>query len=369
MRNNAGNDRMSGFAGQDLSTSIRPASKASSGGRIASLDGLRAVSISLVFASHLYWSKTLPALDFLWRFQLGDLGVRVFFVISGFLITHLLLTEEQRHGRISLRDFYVRRMLRIFPAYYAFIAFVAAASALGFLQVRAFDVVTSALYVSNYVDRPAALAHTWSLSVEEQFYILWPGILVLLGVRKSIMLAAAFTLFSAGLRAAYSLPISSVTNIFWVRFETAGDAIAIGCLFAALRARMWNWEAYRWVCKPLGTLLAVAGIGFLATSHKWPWFWNALGISLMDLCIVIVLDGCMRAQGCWHFRLLNCVPVVWLGVLSYSLYLWQQLFLTGLWRIPFPLNLALTFVAAWLSFQFIESPVARWRQRRAQTAT
>ena len=343
----------------DANPKYRSAAPGSAGERLASLDGLRAVSIALVCLSHLYASKAIPGLGFLWRFQLGDLGVRIFFVISGFLITHLLITEQQRTGTVSLKNFFIRRVLRIFPAYYALLAFVAVCAQLGYLQVTAGEWLKAALYVSNYFDRPQALAHSWSLSVEEQFYILWPLLILALRTRRAIALAAAFALLVAAIRAAHSFPIAPETNVFWVRFETAGDAIAIGCVFAALRHRLWTFAAYRAFTTPAGTLAASVAVAALATSHHWPWFWNSIGITLMNVCIVLILDGCMRARGHWHFTLLNSVPVVTLGGLSYSLYLWQQLFLTSVWKVPFPLSLLLAVAAGAASYYLLERPVAR----------
>lgn len=93
--------------------------------RIPSLDSLRAVAIMMVIAQHLSSGHTIAMLDYLWRFQFGDLGVRIFFVISGFLITSLLRKEFRKNGRIDLSRFYLRRALRIFPAYYTFLAILA----------------------------------------------------------------------------------------------------------------------------------------------------------------------------------------------------------------------------------------------------
>jgi len=347
-----------------LAGSVRANTARDAGQRIGGLDGLRAISIALVFISHLYWSKQYPALGFLWRFQLGDLGVRIFFVISGFIITHLLLAEMQRTGTVSLWQFYIRRSLRIFPAYYLFLACIAAASAWGTLAADAMSLARSAFYVSNYFPRPAELAHTWSLSVEEQFYLLWPAVLLLLGTRRAGIAATVLMVGAVAIRTAHSLPLSDETNVFWVRFETGGDAIAMGCLLALGREQLWRTAAYRALCTSAGTAAAACAVLLLATTHRWPWLWNSLGITLMNACIVVLLDGCMRARGDWRDKWLNARPIASLGVWSYSLYLWQQLFLTGASTLPFAARMALTFTAALLSYYMVERPLVRWRASR-----
>src|SRR4051812_33530313 len=143
--------------------------------RIPSLDGLRAISIAFVLFAHLAGTRNFPASRVVGKIvDFGALGVHVFFVISGYLITRLLLEELERRQRISLGRFYLRRTLRIFPPYYAFILALVAAQALGWLQLASRDVMHAMTYTSNYyLERSWFTGHTWSLSVEEQFYLLW----------------------------------------------------------------------------------------------------------------------------------------------------------------------------------------------------
>ena len=145
--------------------------------RIPSLDGLRAVSIALVISWHSgFLGFGLRRLDY------GNLGVRIFFLISGFLITAILLEELTSAGRIDLRSFYVRRVARIIPAYWCFLATVALLVPTGLVAARYSEFIAALLYYSNYVHVGLALVATWSLSVEEQFYLLWPITLVLFSV-------------------------------------------------------------------------------------------------------------------------------------------------------------------------------------------
>jgi peptidoglycan/LPS O-acetylase OafA/YrhL len=152
--------------------------------KLPSLDGWRAVSIALVLIAHSKYAAGFPAMlgSALDGFNAngiapGSLGVRFFFVISGFLITWLLLQEQAKHGVISLKHFYLRRALRILPVYFLYL-FV-----LGFLthySQPASDWLTNLTFTTNYFWPPEPTAHLWSLGVEEQFYLLWPGLLVLL---------------------------------------------------------------------------------------------------------------------------------------------------------------------------------------------
>ncbi len=154
-----------------------------SGSRMPSLDGLRAVSICMVVIGHS--SGTVTALSHspsvvLGFLGLGRLGVSIFFVISGFLITTLLVCEHHTTQSINLKNFYIRRAFRIFPGFYAYWLVALALTLLGFTHLSHSDLISAAVYVWNYVPRHVCtwcLGHTWSLSVEEQFYLLWPLIL------------------------------------------------------------------------------------------------------------------------------------------------------------------------------------------------
>ena len=140
--------------------------------RIPSLDGLRAISILLVVFGHL--ARRLHGPQLFWE-NYPLIGVRIFYVISGYLITHILIREQQRSGTIKLRDFYIRRAFRIFPAALVFLVIVIAFNWSG---LHWYHIAAAFLYLVNFdFTRPWFLGHLWSLSVEEQFYFLWPGVL------------------------------------------------------------------------------------------------------------------------------------------------------------------------------------------------
>ena len=337
-------------------------------GRIPSLDGLRAVSIGLVLLAHLVGTRSFPlTVESGQVLALGELGVHVFFVISGFLITRLLLEELGITGRNSLPDFYFRRTMRIFPAYYFFLLVLAALAWGGIVQLTSGDMAHALTYTSNYYSaRSWLVGHTWSLSVEEQFYLLWPALVVMAGRRRALWLAALAVAFAPMIRiASWELMRSSGDGIGH-RFETVADAIAVGCVLAGARDWLHQLPSYRRLLASrlfvLVPCLAVAGS--LLYDHPVAHF--LIGISVMNLAIAASLDWCVTFGSGRVGRVLNWAPLVFVGTISYSLYLWQQLFLNRMSGAPtaaFPLNLMLACVAALTSYYLVEKPALRLRRR------
>ncbi len=196
-----------------------------SASRIPSLDGIRAISILMVLCGHLSGAGGMVRLSTAEGY--AEFGVRVFFIISGFLITSILLEEREDSGAINLKRFYIRRAYRIFPAAYVFmgVAFV-----LFRHQLHSLDMWTAATYTSNYHYRPWVLAHLWSLAVEEQFYLLWPAVLACVfrhRTRVVVAVIAATPILNVTLF--YSKLAENVVG-FW--FPTVADGLAMGCLLA-----------------------------------------------------------------------------------------------------------------------------------------
>ena len=347
-------------------------SAAAADGKIPSLDGLRAISIVLVVIGHLHATRGFPELGL--EHVLGDyglLGVRVFFVISGFLITTLLLRELEQRGTISLRAFYARRALRIFPAAFAFIGAMALADWIGWIDLRRVELVAAVTYTVNYLPEPAwDIGHLWSLSVEEQFYLLWPLALARLGARRGAWLAAAFFVAAPLVRTAMRLGFSDSALEDLPIFPAGCDGIAIGCLFAIGRAWLLRQAAY---VRFTGSAWMLALVPLIFVIHHLSSGYtlaDLLGYPLMLLAIATIVEASTR----WRHdnlasRVLNWPPLVWLGVLSYSLYLWQQPFLdhhTRALYASFPLNLVLALALAMLSYYTLERPLLRLRQRYAR---
>jgi peptidoglycan/LPS O-acetylase OafA/YrhL len=324
--------------------------------RIPSLDGARAISIGLVIVAHMDLGRFVPGL---WRLDTGNLGVRVFFVISGFIITKLLLTELHRAGSVSLASFYRRRIFRILPAYYTFLGTVVLLSAIQGGPATWSKVWPATIFITDYyVNVPLVVGHTWSLAVEEQFYLLWPA-MFLLGLRKSYFGCIAILFVAPLFRILGDIGLWPTNPRY--AFECVADSLAVGCLLAILQDRLWKNSVYRkFVISPLSLLPLLVAIILIAVEQNKGAIYNTVGLSTLNLGIAIALDRYIRVPRSMIGRILNFPPIVWLGFLSYSLYLWQQLFA---WA-PLPTHLKLLFMlgCAALSYYAIERPFQRLRR-------
>ena len=338
--------------------------------RIRTLDGLRAFSIGLVILGHLAGNPKIPAkvaevMDF------ANFGVRIFFVISGFLITTLLLKELSKTGAISLKNFYLRRVFRIFPAFYAYLLVIASASLAGLIVVPRTDLISAACYVMNYRFHPSwYLGHIWSLSVEEQFYFLWPWALALAGRKWATRIAIWVFLAAPVIRIAIFYLAPDWRPGIGAIFPTIADALAIGCLLALRRDYLWQQGWYRRLLQskwfflvPLAALLA----NKLGGSVR---IYILIVLTLMNLAVAVSIDWSMRNADRWTGRILEYKPIAFIGVLSYSLYLWQQPFLAyregAHHTIAF--SLTATFALAVASYYFIEKPFLRLKDRLSSSA-
>jgi peptidoglycan/LPS O-acetylase OafA/YrhL len=339
--------------------------------RIPSLDGLRALSITLVLLAHLAGTQHffgMPAMAPLG--DLGNLGVRTFFVISGFLITRLLLAELDRTRRISLKAFYIRRLLRIFPAFYVFIICASLLSLIGFAQLDRTDFLHAVTYTMNYhvpAESNFSLRHLWSLSVEEQFYFLWPLTLGVLGIRRSRWVLAGVIATVPFVRIVRYQMGPGSEALIGMAFETVCDALATGCLLATLLPSLLKSRWYvRVIASPLFPVLLVAVlIANRQTDHP-NLFWIAC-IPFMNVVIALTISRYVQFPALFGGRVLNTTPLVAIGVASYSLYIWQQLFLIQ-FRAPvsivhvFPLNVIAAGTCAALSYQVVEKPFLRLKR-------
>lgn len=336
--------------------------------RIPSLDGLRAISISLVLISHLAGTRNFPLSATQGNFwALGEFGVVVFFVISGFLITGLLLDEVAKTGQIHLGRFYLRRTLRIFPPYYAFLVCLLVGNALGAIPLKPGDTVHAATYTANYdLGRSWFVGHTWSLSVEEQFYLLWPALLLFVRTRKAILIAAAVVVISPFIRVAEWELLRQYGEGVGHRFETIADAIAVGCVLAGTRTWLHRTTWYpRLLVSPAFIIVPFAAVG-ANLLHDHPLVNFAAGMTVTHVAIALCLDWCVTFHEGRVGRILNAAPLVFVGWLSYSLYLWQQPFLnraSDAAFAAFPLNIAIVALLALISYYAIERPSLALRRR------
>jgi peptidoglycan/LPS O-acetylase OafA/YrhL len=341
--------------------------------RIPSLDGIRAISILMVCYGHLSGTRHFPVAISQYGRWCGDvahLGVLVFFVISGFLITSLLVSERATTGAISLKRFYLRRIVRIFPAFYAFILVMAIATLLGVVHLTGRDFAYALTYTVNFEsDRALQTGHLWSLSIEEQFYLLWPLTLLVLRGRRALIvaLAAIFTgpLVRLAIREWTFHVDPHALNGMVTSFPAMFDYLAAGCALALLRpwllTRTWylRLTASPWLALAIPLALLINRMG----SHPMA---ILLGSPVLNVCIALLVESSTRHASSLAGRFLNWKPVAFLGVLSYSLYLWQLPFLdhqSSAWTSAFPQNLMFVFLAALSSWLLIERPCVRLRGR------
>lgn len=330
--------------------------------RIASLDGLRALAIIFVLLSHVSGTDRYPHI--LRWLSTGEFGVRVFFVLSGFLITTLLLKELEVTRRISLKKFYLRRVFRIFPASYTYILVIFILGAAGAILLHAHDIAHAATYTSNYYDdRSWYAGHLWSLSVEEQFYLLWPLTLFIAGKKRGMMIAGLVCFLVPVIRCS---EFAFFHIHVYARFETNADSLAIGCLLAGTREWL-NRQSWYNAAMSSGLFILVPVFTLILNSPGWKLRVQfTAGDFLMNLGIALCLDWSIRSAAHPVGKVLNWRPLMFLGALSYSLYLWQQPFLDRHVKSPltaFPLNILLAFAAALASYYFVEKPFLRIKKR------
>ncbi len=299
--------------------------------RLPVLDGWRAIAISLVVWHHatmsryvdqdLYWGNSVS--------QLGAFGVDIFFGLSGLLITSLLLQEYQRKGSINLASFYTRRVFRILPPVFALLAVV---SSLGLIQ-SPLELASCLGFFRNYLPDIAGrdyTRHLWSLAVEEHFYLLWPALLVWLCRKDRSGRPVAYLAIFFGLWRVFvaqsgvtSKVLAGVNEHF--RTDLRADALLWGCFVAFLIATPESREQMRrYLSAPVVAAAAVAAVVCVVMYSMLTTLWFAM-------LVPVVLTGTMLHPEWGFCRILELAPIRLLGRLSYSLYLWQGLFLVAGW--------------------------------------
>ncbi|THE06775.1 acyltransferase [Microbacterium oleivorans] len=347
---------------------------------IPSLDGIRALAVVCVIWGH--GAATLPQSELVVALRAylpgGYFGVQAFFVLSGFLITTLLLRERSKTGRISLSGFYRRRAYRILPALFVFLAIVTVLALTGVISgVGPRDIISPALFLRDYwpLDGAWWTGHTWSLSVEEQFYVLWPLAVILMPRAVAVKVLVAGVLLSPVIRVGTSLlpfvPEGAVTYMF----HTRADALMIGCLLAYGAGQNWYARILEWIfARRLQWAVVVwLPVSWALTSRFEGLWMYTVGYVGDALAVAIVIVWMMRSPGSPFGRFLNWRPVVHVGLISYSLYLYQQLFLTNhndTWFGGLTIGgLLALLLAAEASYWFVERPFIRLRVRRERAKT
>jgi len=339
--------------------------------RIRGYDGLRGLAALTVVAIHLGAFTGLAQ-----RQDLLVAPVTVFFALSGFLITRNLLLERNQRGEVTVTRFWANRFLRILPCYVLFLIVVALFSAWGYITpVNGRSMTMSALYTSNFIDRVhnvGPLGSTWSLAVEEHFYLVWPLIFVF--VRRESIARATLLAFAAcvAVRALLTWHPGAFLDNYPMRFTLpAADAILVGCLLAIWAARRDARIAPR-PSQGRGRLLALCAVGLYVAPLWLPLHGtNALDYTAYYLQLAGIAIGLwwvFTNQSARTVRILELRPLVFLGTISYGIYVWQGLWLgTGAGDQrhllqQFPWAIAVVLATASASWYLVERPLLRLRR-------
>ncbi|MDZ4826151.1 MAG: acyltransferase family protein [Actinomycetota bacterium] len=361
------------------------------------IDGLRAVSVLAVLMYH-NWQLgfTTPG-----PFPGGFMGVEVFFVISGYLITSLLLDERRRTGAVNLAQFWMRRARRLLPALFLLLAVVTIGALLFYedaVESLKGDVLAALTYTSNWWQifsdrsyiadsgRPPLLNHLWSLAIEEQFYLLWPPILVAglrrFGRQRTLIAMIATAFASALLLAIVTSPGDASDSYFFTVTRLSGLLLggALAFVWAPYRIRGRTGPGARWVLDAAG-LVGLAGLWWSFRNMHFDQVGGAYfqdtfpfldfstfrgGFLFVDFCTLLVIAAVAHRVSDWG-RILGIRPLKWIGQRSYGIYLWHYpIFavtrpnsLDNTWWpwLTTVVRFALTIGIAELSYRFVESPI------------
>lgn len=338
--------------------------------RIPTLDGWRAVAILLVIWHHaMQYFFTNEDAYYLTAARYGAFGVDVFFGLSGLLITGLLLKQWGETGSISLPAFYIRRAWRILPVY---LLFLGVAAMMGEMHGTR-ELMSCLLFFRNYLPTGwvwPKTEHLWSLSVEEHFYLIWPGLLAVCGMKWGRNVAAYFAIVVGFWR---MLEPQLNLGLFpgvppHLRTDLRIDALLWGAVVAftlhdtkareklRLQLQFWPW------------------LGIVAVALFSIFLYSNLTSMFVAVLIPIILAGTLLHPEWPVSRLLDFPPIAWIGRISYSLYIWQQLFLVAGWDHPahfwmrFPWNLPVVLGIACASYYLVETPLLRIGGRLAKAS-
>lgn len=338
--------------------------------QLPGLEGVRAIAAFLV----VFYHAGVP-------FVSGGLGVLVFFVLSGFLITWLLLKEDGATGSVSLRDFYIRRALRIFPAFYAYGGLLIAVTLLRHRAVFWPQAVASLLYVNNYYqalhgDPNTGFSHTWSLAIEEQFYLLWPvGFLLLRADLRRLAWFLAGTIAAVWVyRSILIFVFNANQGYLYEAFDARADHLLIGCLLAAVLRAGFFPAFWKWMCARSWTAAATAGALAASSLAEWRYgsmYRDAISFIVNPVLAALWITQMIAFSGAGGWRWMNWAWVRYLGAISYSIYLYQQVTIS----VPDKLlpaystvvrlaaSVAIVVMAASLSHFCVERPFLRLKAR------
>lgn len=340
-----------------------------SSSRLSALDGMRAVAVLMVFVFH-GATDILPG---------GFVGVDIFFVISGFVITGILVREHSQGGRIDLVAFWKRRMLRLIPALLAALVLVAVLTPTIGYGWRSYgkDALTAVLYVYNFraiSQPPSALGHLWSLSVEEQFYVVWPLLVLLIlrarrRVRTTLVLALISFIVCASL-----VPILGGGTLYFLLPGHVPELLLGAALSVSWTTGFPPWlqriAASPWLA--ISGAVVLGGVALTASRIQASWLYLG-GLTLLAVATTAVIAHIVQEPGGAIASLLSLQPLVWLGLRSYGFYLLHQPLLLLVEHfgpsvsVRLAAGLAASLILCASSYRYVEQPFLRRKLRYSST--
>ena len=348
------------------------------------LDGLRGWGMLLIISAHLPRPSDSTILSLLWQFEhvtkLAAVGLDTFFVLSGFLITRLILAERRRTGRISLREFYIRRSLRIFPIYTIAVIVVTIGWPTTLDRTASLLTYTYNMYLPLH-PTPYPLEQSWSLAVEEQFYLLWPLLVILIPVRwlgRTTLLVIPGLAIAASLIYAASLPPTLSGALIYMSLPTRMLPIALGCYLAVVEqeGRALSLGQAALIAGAGAVLVTAASLGRATgwvPAGGWYWTLASPGVTLITFSFIVTLISPVAPR--WWIAVFDFDAIRYLGSISYAGYLIHVpvLFALGVndaaldggsasWHYS-ALVLILTLALATASWFLVERPLGRLKSR------
>ena len=356
-----------------MTTSSQLLPKDAQFGYIPALDGIRAFAVMLVIVAHSGFEHILPA----------GFGVTVFFFISGFLITRLLLAESQNSGTVDIKNFYIRRFIRLIPALYFMLIIILGLQFITASPIKVWENIAAFTYTMNYrevymafvgLERAGPFGHLWSLAVEEHFYLLFPLLVLAFHKKQKLLIKICFFLCAAIFvwRGFNHYVLEFPIHYNYVATDARMDSILYGCLFSLLLNQKSYWPVIkRFVGFTPLILSAIVllvcfvyrDIGFRQTA-RYSLQGIAIGVGVLNLYFLGALKPIIR--------LLETAPLKWTGKVSYGLYLWHvpAMYIADQYlgfpkgTVPFILfSWALTFGATSFSFYYVEKPFISLRRK------
>lgn len=347
-------------------------------GRILGLDGIRAYAVLMVVVTHLHifieWhNDKSPLYSLVW----GTNGVIIFFILSGFLITHLLFLEHEKTGTVNLKQFIIRRALRIFPAFYLFIITLFILGLFVETNTTPKQLFMTAIYWFNHTPRAeynSILGHTWSLAAEEHFYIIWPAIFLLLSKMRnrnlSIITALILMIYSLQIFQDHIYNDTDLDETFRVDRWSSSAAIYLfsGCLGACIvNSKHWGKISNLQITSVILSVIFIIGFGvdfWFEGDSRVAKYWRITGI--LSGIFWVYINQNSRVVSFLEFS-----PIRYIGTVSYGIYLWQGFFLsTGPnrwvgqeWPLDPTIGLILLCITVPLSYHLFENKFLKLKDR------